>query len=320
METSTSTARRHVLVVGGGGFIGRHVCNAFHADGARVTVMDVAPPPADTTYDWISGSISDPSLLASATAGCTTVVFLANASLPGSAIANLSTEVQAHVRDTVGAAEMCAALGVRHFLFASSGGTVYGHEPADGAALDEQAATHPRNAYGVSKLAIEHYLRLLGLQDNGLRTVSLRISNPYGQGQRANRGQGFIAAAMQNAVTGGPMEIWGDGSVERDFLHVTDVARAFLLAEKAKDPPPVINIGSGQGVSLREILGLVEGATGHKIATTYLSGRTIDVGRNVLDIDRASDALGWSPTVSLQEGLTQTAAWWLEGAGRTPGT
>lgn len=312
MTASLHTTRRHVLVVGGGGFIGRHVCAAFAGSGARVTVMDVAPPPADIPYDWISGSISDVSLLASATAGCHTVVFLANASLPGSAIANLSAEVQSHVRDTVGAAEMCAALGVKHFIFASSGGTVYGHEPADGSALNETAATHPRNAYGVSKLAIEHYLRLLGQQDNGLRTVSLRISNPYGQGQRANRGQGFIAAAMQNAMSGTPMEIWGDGSVERDFLHVKDVAHAFLRAESEGDLPSVINIGSGVGVSMRKVLGLVEAATGRKINTTYLEGRTIDVKRNVLDISCAAQALDWRPAVTLTDGLTQTAAWWAK--------
>jgi len=312
MTTVLHTPPRHVLVVGGGGFIGRHVCAAFAKSGARVTVMDVAPPPADSPYDWISGSISDASLLASAAAACHTVVFLANASLPGSAIANLSTEVQSHVRDTVGAAEICAALGVKQFLFASSGGTVYGHEPADGSALNEAAATHPRNAYGVSKLAIEHYLRLLGQQDNGLRTVSLRVSNPYGEGQRANRGQGFIAAAMQNAMDNTPMEIWGDGSVERDFLHVADVAQAFLLAESAENLPAVINIGSGVGVSLRAVLEQVEAATDRKIDTTYLEGRTVDVKRNVLDISCAAQSLNWRPTVTLADGLNRTAAWWAE--------
>ena len=312
MVSSKGVARRHVLVVGGGGFIGRHVCEAFRADGARVAVMDVAPPPSDSPYEWISGSVSDPSMMAAACSDCTTVVFLANASLPGSAIANLSTEVQSHVRDTVRAAEMCAALGVKKFLFASSGGTVYGHEPEDGSPLDENAAARPRNAYGVSKLAIEHYLRLLSYQDNGMDAVSLRISNPYGEGQRAMRGQGFIAAAMQNAMNDAPMEIWGDGSVERDFLHVSDVAQAFLRAEKAQEPPSVVNIGSGQAISLRDILGLVEAATERKIATTYLSGRTIDVRRNVLNIDLAKKSLGWEPSVTLTAGLERTAAWWKD--------
>lgn len=310
MTTSFHSPRRNVLVIGGAGFIGRHVCVAFAASGARVVAMDIAPPSADGNYEWISGSISDPTLLASAAAGCHTVVFLANASLPGSAIANLSSEVQSHVRDTVGAAEICATLGVKQFIFASSGGTVYGHEPSDGSALDESAATQPRNAYGVSKLAIEHYLRLLGLQKDGFRTVSLRISNPYGQGQRASRGQGFIAAAMQNAMAGTPMEIWGDGTVERDFLHVTDVARAFLHAESAENLPAVVNIGSGVGVSLRDILKQVEAATHRKIQTTYLEGRAIDVKRNVLDISCAARTLGWRPTVTLADGLAQTAEWW----------
>ncbi|SMD10719.1 UDP-glucose 4-epimerase [Primorskyibacter flagellatus] len=290
--------------------MGRHICKAFSADGARVTVMDVVPPPPNSPYEWISGSISDPSMMAAACVNCTTVVFLANASLPGSAIANLSNEVQSHVRDTVRAAETCGALGVNKFLFASSGGTVYGYEPADGSPLDENAAPRPRNAYGVSKLAIEHYLRLLSYQSKEMDTVSLRISNPYGEGQRATRGQGFVAAAMQNAMSGAPMEIWGDGSVERDFLHVSDVAQAFLCAEKAEEAPSVINIGSGHAVSMRDILGLVQAATERNIATTYLSGRIIDVRRNVLNIDLAQESLGWKPTVGLQAGLARTAAWW----------
>lgn len=299
---------RKVLVVGGSGFIGRHVVRAVRGTGATVVGMDIAPPRGDQDdLPWVIGSVSDPALFATAAAGCDAVIFLANSSLPNTANFDLAAEVGAHVQVTVKAAEICNDQGVKRFVFASSGGTVYGHDST--APLDEEAMTRPRNAYGVSKLAIEHYLRLIG-DMRAMSTVSLRISNPYGEGQRALRNQGFVAAAMQHALAGTTMPIWGDGSVERDFLHVEDVAAAFVAALSADNPPPTINIGSGKAVSLREIIEQIEAVTGLVVPVAYEPGRPVDVKRNVLDIRRASRSLGWMPRVTLAQGLERTAAWW----------
>ena len=299
-----------ILVIGGGGFIGQHVIRAFLAEGIPVSVLDVAAPQQDEhAIHWVTGSIADATLVASAATNCDTVVFLANSSLPGSSHADLSAEVEAHVQTTVKVAEICDRVGVRRFVFASSGGTVYGYEPDGGVALHEEMPTRPRNAYGASKLAIEHYLRLLG-DTREIATVSLRISNPYGEGQRAVRAQGVIAAAMQHTMAGTQMPIWGDGSVERDFIHVADVARAFVLATTHPRPEGLMNIGSGTSASLREIVGLVEASLGRPLRVDYQRERKIDVKRNVLDISRARDSLGWAPQIELAEGIARTAAWW----------
>ncbi len=117
----------------------------------------------------------------------------------------------------------------------------------------------------MSKLSIEHYLRLLS-DLRPMRTVSLRISNPYGEGQRAARGQGIIAAAMQHTVAGTPMTIWGDGTAERDFLHVVDVAQAFVAAAGYRGAENVFNIGSGTSLSLRDTLDAAQTATGSRSA------------------------------------------------------
>ena len=299
-----------VLVAGGAGFIGRHVVRALMAAGAEVVIMDMAPAPEEfSKLDQVVGSIADPALFASAASGCDMVVFLANSSLPGSANTDLSSEVKAHVQVSVKAAEICNAQKVKRFVFASSGGTVYGYSSQD--PLSEGMATCPRNAYGVSKLAIEHYLRIIGMQRD-LETVSLRVSNPYGEGQRALRNQGFIAAAMQHAVTGKTLPIWGDGTVERDFVHVSDVARAFVAACTVETPPEVCNIGAGEATSLLEVLDKIEAALGHKVDVAFEPGRIVDVARNVLDVSHARQTLNWAPKMGLSEGLARTAAWWRE--------
>lgn len=298
----------HCVLIGAGGFIGGALAGELK-NHSRVVGLDIVSPPINLSWmDWIAGSIADPTLVASAVSGAKSVIFLANASLPGSSQRNFANEVSTHVAGTLQVAEICEKNGVERFIFASSGGTVYGRD-APLAGTPEDSLTEPRNAYGVSKLAIEHYLRLM--HDAGrMRTLSLRLSNPYGAGQRALRGQGVVAAAMQHAMDGTTMPIWGDGTVERDFVYISDVAQAFVAALSHAGPSSVINIGAGQAVSLNRIIEEVRTATGCSIAVDYQPDRQIDVGRSLLCIDRAKDELGWTPKVTLQEGMRLTARWW----------
>ena len=207
-------------------------------------------------------------------------------------------------------AEACADVGVKRFVFTSSGGTVYG--PVRTHPRPETESNTPLNAYGVTKLATEHFLRLLSASST-ISTSVLRVSNPYGPGQLARRGQGFVAATMNAAHTGTPLEIWGDGSVVRDFIYVGDVADAFAAACRSVNAFDLVNISFGAGASLKDICNGVEAATGRKLNIQYTGGRPADVPTSVLDNSRARDVLNWRPQVSLEDGLKRTAAWWQSG-------
>ncbi|WP_296721668.1 NAD-dependent epimerase/dehydratase family protein [Erythrobacter sp.] len=304
-----------VLVIGAAGFIGRNVVQRLLSVNRHVTAMDIKPLAPGTFHgekwlSWAAGPADDRSALAASLKNCENVIYLVSGSLPATANAHLAHEVQHHVAETLAVAEFCEQHGMKSFVFSSSGGTVYGLDSEE--PIPETAPTSPRNAYGVSKLAIEHYLRLI-TEIRSMRTISLRISNPYGIGQVAKRAQGFVAAAMNAAWSGETLSIWGDGSVIRDYLFVSDVADAISMALDYDGAESVMNIGSGKGYTQTEIIAGIEQISKRKIKVDYTPSRKIDVRSNVLSIERAAIELGWHPQTSLPEGLAKTWAWWEAG-------
>ncbi|PSS59509.1 hypothetical protein C6558_37900 [Ensifer sp. NM-2] len=298
----------NILVAGGRGFIGSHVVRQLLSRGANVCVLDVAPANQfHSRLKWIQSSFDNEQVVQEALSDCDSVVYLVASSLPATQ-ATPEDEIVGQVLTPVKFAERCATSGVKRFIFASSGGTVYG----DGGTppYTEHSSCQPRNLYGVSKLACEHYLRIIGLTTS-MTTCSLRISNPYGEGQVARQGQGFVAAAIEKAIRDEPMIIWGDGSAVRDFVYVEDVAKAAVLACFSDSRAPTINVGSGRGVALSEVLDAVSEVHGKPLSLVFEPNRNVDVAVNVLDIALASSELGWQPGVSLREGVEMTYRWWL---------
>jgi UDP-glucose 4-epimerase len=226
--------------------------------------------------------------------------------LPKSSNLDPVYDIETNLIGTVKLLHHALLAGITKVIYLSSGGAVYGL-PVD-LPIPETHPTDPICSYGITKLAIEKYLGMFQ-KLHGLEYVVLRPSNLYGERQRTLSSQGVVAVFLGRALHGERVEIWGDGSVVRDYVHVSDAVKALLAAISLESDKRVFNIGSGRGISLNEVLAEIEFAMGVKVARSYLSGRAFDVPSSVLAIDRAKQALRWEPTMSFPDGLKRTLEW-----------
>jgi UDP-glucose 4-epimerase len=301
-----------VAVLGGGGFLGSTIVDHLLAEGHAVRVLErprVEPHRAfkdSEEIEWIQGDfgyLPDVNLTLD---GASTVVHLVCTTRPKSSNIEPIYDVQSNVVTTLQLLELTRSHGIKKLIFASSGGTVYGQPLRT--PIDEEHPTNPTTSYGITKLTIEKYLQLEKLL-HGLQPIILRIANPYGERQRVEHAQGVVAAFLKCALSGEPIEIWGDGSVIRDYLHINDVASAFTAAINYQGESCIFNIGSGTGTSLNELLQILSTQLGHELDVVYKPAREFDVKSNVLCCQRAHQQLGWKPTISMASGLHRTLAW-----------
>lgn len=296
------------VILGAGGFIGTNLTLALRgrADYVRAYGRRQAFPAAVKGVDWYPADFCDATSIPSAIAGCDTVFHLLNASTPSSANVDKVADLQANVVSTLHLLEACRAEGVKRIVFASSGGTVYGIPQQ--VPTSEAAETYPITAYGISKLAIEKYLSLYR-HLYGLDYRVLRVANPFGPYQLATKSQGVISAFLARALAGDPVEVWGDGSVVRDYVYIEDVVQAFIRAALHDGEERIFNIGSGEGRSIRDVIRAIEVVLARPIEVAWRPGRTVDVPISILDVRRAEKELGWAPTTDFLVGLQRTAAW-----------
>lgn len=301
-----------VTVFGGGGFIGSAICDRLLRDGHALRIFErprVDPYrafAAGEDVEWVTGDLLSMHDLGAAIDGSDAVVHLVSTTLPKSSNDDPVYDVQTNLVASLQMLEAMRARDVRRIVFISSGGTVYGTPQR--VPVDERHPTEPQVSYGIVKLAIEKYL-LMYQRLHGFRTRILRVANPYGERQRVATAQGAVGVFLHRALRNEPIEVWGDGSVVRDYIYVADVAEAFAKALAYEGDESVFNISSGQGVSLNELLAQLEGLLGRPVERRYLAGRSIDVPANVLDNSLARRELGWSPQVDLARGLARTADW-----------
>ncbi|KPL54811.1 hypothetical protein ABB55_23435 [Prosthecomicrobium hirschii] len=192
-----------------------------------------------------------------------------------------------------------AARPGRHLILTSSGGAVYGE--AGETPVSENRAERPAAPYGLLKLSIEQGLAHVG-RATGLTWTVLRIANPYGPGQQVRRGQGVVAALVEASLNDIPFQLRGDGGEIRDFVHVADVAEAIALTVRGgRDlAGEIINIGSGAGRRIGDLIRLVEEAGRRPIRVETMPQMPGEIRSNILDVGKAARLLGWQPHRSLE--------------------
>jgi UDP-glucose 4-epimerase len=299
-----------ILVLGGSGFLGSHIVDKFLAEKHEVSVYDLYPerfrrsPAGITFYTGDFGNVGAlDELIAS---GFDAVIHCVSTTTPKSSNESPEFDIQSNVIGTLYLLDICVKHNVGKLVFLSSGGTVYG-DIGNLDLVDETHAVRPMCSYGVSKLTIEHYLDVYK-HLRGLDYVALRLSNPYGERQSPLRALGALTVFLHRTLKHKGVEVWGDGAVTRDFIYVGDVADAVYLAT-INPVFGVFNVGTGTGLSLRDILQHISSVVGIEPAVTWLPSRTFDVPRIVLDAGKLSRATDWRPTTSLETGIERTADW-----------
>jgi UDP-glucose 4-epimerase len=304
-----------ITVLGGGGFIGSSIVDRLLRDGHEIRVFErprIEPYRtfrADERVEWINGDLMSRHDIGEALRGVEAVLHLVSTTLPKSSNDDPLYDAQSNILATLELLNSMVEERVRRIVFISSGGTVYG--PPQYLPIDEKHPTEPLVSYGVTKLAIEKYL-VMYRHLHGIEPVILRVANPYGERQRVETAQGAVAVFLDRALRDQPIEIWGDGTVSRDYLHVSDVAEAFALALVYSGPHTVFNVSSGRGTSLLELLRIIEQVKGKPLAVTFKPARPFDVPVSVLDPRLALAELGWKTKIDLDQGIARTAAWMRE--------
>lgn len=305
---------RLCLVVGGKGFIGSHLTSALLEAGWAVRILDrpgqpFAWPVTEGACEYVEGNFCDSETIRKAMQGCEYCFHLASTTTPKSSNEDPIFDVSSNLVGTIGLLNAAKDCGVRKVIFSSSGGTIYGsprYTP-----LDEDHPTNPTCSYGITKLAAEKYLSLYKVL-HGLDFVILRLSNPFGEGQRTRALQGAVSVFLGKCLRGEVVDIWGDGSVVRDYLYIADVVDALILAMKRLEGETTFNVGSAHPMSLLQLLDSIEEATGKSIERRFWPARPFDVPVNVLAIDRAREILGWAPKTAFLDGIARTARWLSE--------
>lgn len=296
------------LVTGASGFLGRALVPALLALGETVIATGRRPCPfaPHPRLKWLQVDLS--LLLApwdEIFEGIGTIYHLSWSTIPADSNSAPSEDARINIAGSVRLLEKIPPGVNPRFVFASSGGTVYGRLIK--APAPEEHPLRPLSAYGVSKRAVESYLELFAAF-GVIRPVSLRIGNLFGPGQDAARPFGAVTQFTKRALAGAPVQVFGDGTVVRDYVYIDDAVEALVKAGHTATPSSVLNIGSGKGYSLNDVIAILQKQLGRPVAIERAPARPFDVPVSVLDPERARRELGWKPRVSIEEGIARTVA------------
>jgi UDP-glucose 4-epimerase len=300
-----------IVVTGGAGFIGSHVSDAFVERGDDVLVVDdLSAGTRENVPDGAELAKLDvaegdqlrerleafrPDLICHLAAQASVTVSVSNPDL----------DFASNVRGTFNVCQAAGKLQAR-VLFASTGGALYGNEAP--IPTPETYVAQPLSPYGASKLAGEAFVATQA-RSEGLANVVLRLGNVYGPRQNAHGEAGVVAIFSDRLLNGAAPVVYGHGTPTRDYVHVADVTRAFLLAADG-EIAGTFNVGWGKETSVSELLEVLQRAAGTTVDPQLQPLRPGELDRSAIDSSAAAEALGWRPERPLEDGIADTFRWY----------
>lgn len=299
------------LVTGGAGFIGSSIVSHLIKSGDDVTVLDDLSTGHRANLDpfpdirLLLGNINDPNTLSQAVSNVDMIFHLAASVGNKRSIEHPIYDTMVNVVGTLRILEAARKAGVRKVVYSSSAG-IFGEPKTD--LIHEDHPTEPDSPYGASKLAGEKMcLAYSKLYD--LETVCLRYFNVYGPNQRYDAYGNVIPIFTNRLLNGLPIIIFGDGEQTRDFVHVSDVAHANVLAAKTENFSGSLNIASGTSVTINQLASLIHNVSGTDTGIEHVPRRPGDVIHSRADISAAKKDIGYEPTVNIEDGLVEYVTW-----------
>jgi UDP-glucose 4-epimerase len=291
--------RKSILFIGGAGFIGSSIIRWLDKEKFHVVVIE--PKGAylgrldGMDVDLLEGSLCNIELVKEVIEqqDIQIVVHLVSTLIPGSTYEDYKKEYKDVIFPSIELMELCAQKGIR-FVYFSSGGTVYGNRN-DVLPFTETDAMNPISYYGWSKQMMENSIQFMH-RTVGLDYLVVRPSNPYGHGQNLYGKQGLVAVAMGKLLRNEEIEVWGDGSAVRDYIYVDDLARIFVKLIEEDVHNTTLNIGSGRGYSVNDVLAFLKIVTGRELKIVYQNPRPVDVSSMVLDTSRLKGLISYEVT------------------------
>ncbi|RZL40863.1 MAG: NAD-dependent epimerase/dehydratase family protein [Pedobacter sp.] len=282
---------KNILFIGGAGFIGSNLIKPF-VMGAQYNVFVYETPLANVSkissfegkMTLIRGFLSDYDFLTTLVLEnkIDKVVHLVSTLIPGSTYDDYKREYENIIFPTIKLMSFFADRKIE-FIYFSSGGTVYGNDSNEKFKEDDLLA--PISYYGLSKQMIENSI-LFENRVSKLRYLIIRPSNPFGPGQTLNGNQGLIAVAIGKILSKEELIIWGDGNSVRDYMYIDDLSDAFFQLINSNIENDIINMGSGFGYSINDIIEHLNAVVIEDVKVRYEKSRSVDVSRMVLDITK----------------------------------
>lgn len=298
-----------VLVIGGTGFVGSNLALALEKLGYYVIVFSRGHPSIlgrITNVEYIIGNISNHGEIDEVMERVDYVFHFASSTNPKSSENDLVFDISSNLIASIHIMEACVRNNVKKLIYCSSGGTVYGiHNEMP---LSETVECKPISSYGLVKFSIENYIEYFHYKYN-LDYEILRLSNPFGIGQSYNGNQGVIAIFINRILNGEEIQVFGNGSIIRDYIYIDDFVSLCLKLLTNEKKNNTLNVGSGKGVSIKHIISSIEEITGEKAKIKHLAQRKFDVPEIYLDISLAKKVYDWEPKTSFNEGLVTTIEW-----------